>query len=250
MKKAFTLAEIMIVFAVIGILTAILLPSAFHSVPDEDIVKFKKANTTLYRVINELVNSDKYYLNGDLSLKKDGTHAEKSTFCESFADVISAKSVSCDYETGYDGDGFLFAAECEDDVCHSITVDKESIDTTCQTAESSLLGDIGIKASDNVIYFEATLHDFFGCVYKQTCNYSQWNGAMYDDMSLYNGKQDLKLNTDIGIVTNRFYRYFCIDIDGINKGEAPFGYGIRVDGKIITGKNADEWIKKSIQQKD
>ena len=49
--KAFTLAEIMIVLVVIGILTAILLPAGFQSAPNENIMKFKKANTTLYRVI-------------------------------------------------------------------------------------------------------------------------------------------------------------------------------------------------------
>jgi len=34
MKKAFTLAEIMIVLTIIGVLTAILLPIANHSRPD------------------------------------------------------------------------------------------------------------------------------------------------------------------------------------------------------------------------
>ena len=41
-----------------------------------------------------------------------------------------------------------------------------------------------------------------------------------------------------------------MDIDGINKGEPPFGYGIRFDGKILTGKRADEWINKNIQKGD
>ena len=41
-----------------------------------------------------------------------------------------------------------------------------------------------------------------------------------------------------------------MDVDGIDKGEAPFGYGIRADGKILTGKRADEWMEKSIQDKE
>ena len=49
---------------------------------------------------------------------------------------------------------------------------------------------------------------------------------------------------------NVIYKPFCIDIDGFNKGEDPFGYGIRVDGKIIPGKKADEWLQKSIQEKE
>ena len=53
---------------------------------------------------------------------------------------------------------------------------------------------------------------------------------------------------------------FCIDVDGIPAGGSancddkkdicPFGYGIRVDGKIVTGARANEWIAKSIQKED
>ena len=42
-NKAFTLAEVMVVLTVIGILTAILLPSALHSTPDKNVMKFKKS---------------------------------------------------------------------------------------------------------------------------------------------------------------------------------------------------------------
>lgn len=40
------------------------------------------------------------------------------------------------------------------------------------------------------------------------------------------------------------YKIFCIDIDGIAYGEEPFGYGVRADGKVLTGAKADEWLKK------
>ena len=40
------------------------------------------------------------------------------------------------------------------------------------------------------------------------------------------------------------------NIDGMNKGEDPFGYGVRADGKILIGTRASEWITKSIQNKD
>ena len=101
MKKAFTLAEIMIVLTIIGILTAILLPIAINSAPDENVMKFKKGNNTLGTVIRELVNSDKYYANGDLGIRADGTlidgthDGDNTYFCETFADVVSTKSVNC-----------------------------------------------------------------------------------------------------------------------------------------------------------
>ena len=31
------------------------------------------------------------------------------------------------------------------------------------------------------------------------------------------------------------------------KDICPFGYGIRVDGKIYAGKRAKEWLEKSLQ---
>ena len=54
------------------------------------------------------------------------------------------------------------------------------------------------------------------------------------------------------------YKMFCIDIDGTPSGVSkencintyPFGYGIRLDGKIKNGKQANEWLAKSIQEKD
>jgi len=41
-----------------------------------------------------------------------------------------------------------------------------------------------------------------------------------------------------------------MDIDGVNRGEDPFGYGVRVDGLIVNGARADEWLNKSIQNKN
>ena len=46
------------------------------------------------------------------------------------------------------------------------------------------------------------------------------------------------------------YKGLCMDIDGFNQGEDPFGYGIRYNGKIIFGLRASEWFKRTIQNKD
>lgn len=67
-KFAFTVAELMIVLTVIGILSAILLPAAFNTTPDQNIIKFKKANTTLATVIRELSSSGQYYVPGMLGI--------------------------------------------------------------------------------------------------------------------------------------------------------------------------------------
>ncbi len=64
--QAFTLAEILIVLVIIGVLTMILLPVAFQSSPNEDVMRFKKGYNTLLTATRELVSSDRYYQNGDL----------------------------------------------------------------------------------------------------------------------------------------------------------------------------------------
>ena len=44
-KKGFTLAELMIVLAVLAVIAAVLMPTVFNSMPDENKLKFKKGIT-------------------------------------------------------------------------------------------------------------------------------------------------------------------------------------------------------------
>lgn len=53
--------------------------------------EFKKAHNTLFQVISTLVSSDKYYLNGDLGAKANGSDVDATYFCETFSDVVSVK---------------------------------------------------------------------------------------------------------------------------------------------------------------
>ena len=96
-KQGFTLAEIMIVLTVIGIISAIIMPIAFKSAPDQNILKFKKANSNIINIINKLVNSKKF-CNGDLGKSGDcETSLPYGTtyFCEQFADAMVTQSIKC-----------------------------------------------------------------------------------------------------------------------------------------------------------
>lgn len=104
MKKAFSIVELLIVISVIGVLSAIFLPAANRVTPDEQVLKFKKAHNTVHDVFNRLVNSNEYFLNGDLGVRYDGvelsiegnfTDNNKEYLCEVFSDVISAKYTNC-----------------------------------------------------------------------------------------------------------------------------------------------------------
>ena len=240
-SKAFTLAEIMIVLTVIGILTAILMPIAIQSAPDENVMKFKKANATLGTVIRELVNSDRYYLDGDLGTRADGTvidgtHAGDVTyFCQTLSEVLNTKKVACSSAncTG-DGCAFVQFGTKSGNNYGSITSAKERVDSVCNSQASRIGAEI--TTADNVVFYQTSATNPFGVPWSSNTSHrlfsSPYGPIAHDD--------------DNGF--DRVYKTFCIDVDGIDNGEAPFGYGIRADGKILTGARADEWIEKSIQR--
>ena len=230
MKKAFTLAEVMITLTVIGIITSIIIPVAINSKPNENIMKFKKAHNTLYQVISELVNSDKYYLNGDLGVKADGSDVGVTYFCRSFASVVATKKTNC-IKVGDNFDYSYWAVEWPE-----IYMDNSCLLATQKNNFEEIV------TTDDVTYYETNSFIHFktkGTPYDIEKEDGTIESVMDIDRYLFYE------NLNDGI--NRVYKIFCIDIDGINKGEAPFGYGIRVDGKIFVGPRAKDWLEKSIQ---
>ena len=254
-KKAFTLAEIMIVLVIIGVITAILLPVAIHSAPDENVMKFKKGNNTLGVVIRELVNSDQYYANGDLGMKPDGTlidgthDGDVTYFCQTFADVVSTKKVNCNednknlfnkvYSTSTHISGDTYSDRTE--------VARTELDENCKNAQISMSdNNTEIITTDNISFYGLISSNTFGCMVNVSCTVDYWD-AKYSGERLFGGETDIISDK---LKLYRFHNLFCMDVDGINKGEDPFGYGIRVDGKILYGARADEWMQKSMQKGD
>ena len=262
-KKAFTLAEIMIVLTIIGILTAILLPIAINSAPDENVMKFKKGNNTLGTVIRELVNSDKYYADGDLGIRADGTlidgthDGDNTYFCETFADVVSTKSVNCSKNSTLtsETDALLDIGEYFDGA-NNIINSAESVtpkaDERCKNAQSIIGAEI--KTTDDIVFFQTTPKITYGIIWTDEVSMNnpdyvvcRENDTVCKNARLFAGPNIIPFHKDKNGF-DRVYKIFCMDIDGIDKGEDPFGYGIRADGKIVLGARAQEWLKKSIQK--
>ena len=160
-KKAFTLAEIMIVLTVIGVLTAVLMPVALNSSPDEKVMKFKKGHATLGKVISELVNSDKYYLNGDLGVKADGSIvSETSYLCTSFSDVLTTKEINCeDFETKTNTSSGFVSEDWEiNNAMGSEFKFKKYLDAQCKVSNHRNY----VTTSDGITFFEETPEIPFG----------------------------------------------------------------------------------------
>ena len=189
MKKAFTLAEVLITLTVIGIITAVIIPVAIHSKPDENIMKFKKAHNTLYQVISTLINSDEYYLDGDLGAKPDGSIVDSATyFCETFSDVITVKKANCtkrgDYHNSY----------------WAIEQPKADIDLSCLLAQKSNVDEITL--ADGVLFYEGSTAVHFGAKGTPTGLKADGNGFEINN-STYLFYDNLLSNN-----INRVYKFF------------------------------------------
>ena len=258
-KKAFTLAEIMIVLVIIGVITAILLPVAINSAPDENVMKFKKGNNTLGVAIRELVNSEQYYANGDLGKLPNGNPVSSSTyFCETLSDIMNTKEVNCDDNDtgihGFFGEDWIKNKAASKTIGEPVSSLKEYVDIVCKKIETVTKS--SITTLDNIVYYEVNPL----CIFSQATFYLTWNRGGTDEELIFVSENPMSEcderniyygNTTTCPVSNGFlfvHKIFCMDVDGINKGEDPFGYGIRVDGKILTGARAEEWINKSVQK--
>ncbi|MBQ4645819.1 MAG: type II secretion system protein [Candidatus Gastranaerophilales bacterium] len=269
-KFAFTLAEVMIVLAAIGVLSAVLIPTAMRSKPDENIMRFKNAHNAFYSVIRELVTSDKYFLDGDLGTKSDGTRlsswvdipAQRKYFCQTFGDVLNAKFVNCVEDEGKGGAVYLTdlapssfsslyaknGTKITEEILNSA---KELLDSSCYKNIHGGANPKQFITQDGVWFYDLAPKQLYG-------------GIVYSESLGLPAGEDLRVFAPPSQIIPTFhddagmdvvYKIFCMDIDGVPDNatkddcvnECPFGYGVRADGKILNGARAEEWYERNIQ---
>ena len=209
-KSGFTLAELMIVLAILGIVAAVLTPIVFNAAPDENRLKFKKAYYTLQRTTDAVLNSDTYP-EGDMS---KASNAAK-TFCYAFSDMLNTMYDNCE------GSGAL-SANSGNAFVYNPSNASSSLDTLDSYCTSANVSDpMAAGGSSNLPKF-ITQDGIF------------WWGFDYgfdpDDATYTSG-----IRTDYAVV--------CVDVDGAG-GESAFAFGIRNDGKVIVGNRARDWLKE------
>lgn len=226
--KGFTLAELMIVLAVLAVIAAVLMPTVFNSMPDENRLKFKKGYYTLKRTIDALVNSDAYQNTGG----KFGELLDNATDKPTFAGVL---------EDGDDGSKYF---------CVQFSEMLNSTETQCEaylsTLESGVIatnfeattfsgGDIDSKCAD--VFLEGN---------NEVVNIKTQDGIYWampkDNFSGVQGSDKMKNITNYNTIP-AYYAVICMDVDG-KGGEKSFGFGIRRDGKVVAGQRAKDWLKE------
>lgn len=226
--KGFTLAELMIVLAVLAVIAAVLMPTVFNSMPDENRLKFKKGYYTLKRTIDALVNSDAYQNTG-------------GRFGELLDDVDDKPTFAGVLEDGDDGSKYF---------CVQFSEMLNSTETQCENYLSTL--ESGVIATN----FEATT--FNGSDIDSKCtdvflegnsdivNIKTQDGIYWampkDNFSGVQNSDKMKNITNYNTIP-AYYAVICMDVDG-KGGEKSFGFGIRRDGKVVAGQRAKEWLKE------
>ena len=113
--KAFTLGEVLVTLLIVGVIAATLIPTLKNIQPDRQKLMFKKAYTTVERIVTELVNDDYLYSETDDAVGLDNTntvdvngndYGGDTKFCRLFAmkvNVVDDAAIRCPGTPGGSG---------------------------------------------------------------------------------------------------------------------------------------------------
>lgn len=120
-KKGFSLAEVMLVLSIIGVLVALMIPILDKSKPDETTLKYRKAFYAIEEGVKNILNDSKLYASGDLryavgtpdsgeSTTEDGyiddtaggTNSSGRRLCYNLANTLNTVgTIKCPGDSGY-----------------------------------------------------------------------------------------------------------------------------------------------------
>ncbi len=175
-------------------------------------------------------------------------------FCNTLGDVINASSIDCkmhntDGVLGHNTRGvYVFQKDIDASWTTTFEHAKGSIDRRCKEVAPQIKFELLLF--DKTSIYQANPAYTFGFV-------NEHNRVLAHTIEtpestvLYREPND---PLEGGLLT--YYKILCVDIDGVPENatidecvnECPFGYGIRVDGRILNGERADEWLVKKIQE--
>lgn len=254
-KKAFTLAELMLVFTVIGILTAILVPGLFLASPDQDVLKAKKAYNTVTRAVQTLMNSDPYVETGSLNASHyiTGTDSDdivqrNAFFCTNLANAINARNVNCalDNVNKYmpnEPGGSDPTQNCSDSFNPADSTEEGHWSGErkgiCTNLANNETGRINYSDDDNGLEprLDHACDDYFDSIVSNH-EENEYNFRTPDNtvwgIQLINYAHPWVLNMN-GVRIPRLHGVICFSTDGFKDKNHMFSVGVRHDGVVHPG---------------
>lgn len=230
----------MIVFTVIGVLTAILVPALFTASPDQEKLRAKKAYNTLTRAVESLTNAGPYDANdGKLVSTSFSTDKDErnSFFCNNLAEILNVKSVDCTIDDTNEG-------IANTDKCIAFTSDSTRKRLCLEESDTQNVPDTQ-KLQDALD--ASCLASFYADDKpKGEYNFVTSDGIMWGiQRTDFSNETMITLNA---INSPAFYNLICIDVDSHNSPEYVYGAGIRRDGKILVGTKLQEIISEDYEK--
>ena len=116
--KGFTMAEMLVTMAILGVIASVTLPIINQSRPNEEMIMLKKAYYNTARVVSELINDEDLYPEYDEDAEQSGFsntakakinnseyYSGSSKFCHLFAAKLNARDVRCNARIGLNNGG-------------------------------------------------------------------------------------------------------------------------------------------------
>lgn len=254
-KKAFTLAEIMIVFTVIGILTAVLIPTLFVAAPDQEKLRVKKAYNTLTRSIEALTNSGVYSeISGTLestSFVKGDTDDDKKArarfFCNQLTEALNVNHSNCQLD------------KLDAKITKTCTNDFSQDTSGGLGARNSMCLKTTTSGSDTVLDYEKLQGEFdTACESYQDAigttkpreyyNFTTSDNILWS-VQLTNFAHNETVSID-GITIPVFYNLMCFNVDNAKSATQTYGIGIRKDGKVLVGSKLQEILDEDMKDEE
>lgn len=242
MKKGFTLAEAMIVLAIIGALMAILVPILDNASPDETTIKYRKTFFSIEQAVRYILSDEKLYKTGDLrypvgpledqeELNQDGyfddttaNNRQGRKLCYNLANVLNTiGEIKCP------GDNGLSSLELGNGQSNQLDDGDEAAAVTSANA-NMVANNVNFTLSNGVSVGGIT---------------GKWN--ITDDNSQPQKTAFITLCVDVNGIS-KGPNVGCATNDRANLQRDQFRIRIARDGKVYTGSAAgrNNWYQENI----
>lgn len=282
--KAFTLAELMIVFTIIGIIVAIIIPILFMASPDQPEVKARKAYNSFVRAVESLTNGEPYDINNGLldaaifSIEATGGTPRADFFCNNLAEYMNIKNNNCNIagnnaiqmrsnqiNVAYaDGTGCSTEMNCHQNlnfVCannlcrYDYDSLRESLDGLCEIyfANHHNRDDYNFITSDNVGW--AVQKNDFGLdgedIAPPTLKEDGTTLQHYNSFNVYGGVKTHTLYSAVCINTSNNLFPDLSDADKLaafREHNNVYAIGVNREGKILPGRKLQDLIERTVEK--